>query len=86
MEWQLLIKVIIIIFGIALLWGGSVYGKKDHEQFSEGVSSVTYSGSFIAHLVVLLFGFLLSIGPWWLAKIFVLLFAVALLYFGIFLL
>lgn len=85
MEWQMLIKVVIIIFGLAILWGGLIYKKKDHEEFSEGIS-VTYSDSFIALIVVFIFGFLLGIGPWWLAKIFILLFGVALLYFGIFLL
>ncbi|MDN7240665.1 hypothetical protein QWY14_02635 [Planococcus sp. N028] len=86
MNGEMIVKIIIIILGAALLYGGVVYAKKNHEEFTEGTSSLTYSDSFIALIIVFLFGVFLSIGPWWLAKIVILLFGIALLYSGIFLL
>ncbi|WKA56562.1 hypothetical protein [Planococcus shixiaomingii] len=65
MNGEMIVKIIIIILGAALLYGGVVYAKKDHEEFNEGTSSLTYSDSFIALLIVLLLGVFLSIGPWW---------------------
>jgi len=84
MDGLLILKVVTIILGLAILIGGIFYRKKGHEGFSEGASSGVYSGSFLAYIIVLIFGFLLSIGPWWLAKTVIIFVGLILLYVSIF--
>lgn len=83
MDGQLIIKIVLIVLGLAMFFGGVFYSKEDHDKSSEGASSSNSSDSLIWVVVMLLFGIFLSIGPWWLSKTFFILVGIGLLYVGI---
>ncbi|MDE0583798.1 hypothetical protein ON064_12230 [Planococcus sp. A6] len=85
MDGQLLIKIVLIIFGLAMFFGGVFYSKKDHEKSSTDGAYSSSSDSIVWMVVMLLFGIFLSIGPWWLSKTIFILLGAGLIYVSIFL-
>ena len=85
MDDQILIKIVLSIFGSAMILGGVFYSKKDHEKSGTDGAYSSSSDSIVWTIAMLLFIAYLVIGPWWLSKIIFILLGAGLIYVGIFL-
>lgn len=70
-------KPIIFLLGLAIIIIGLLYSKKHHKNFltsySSGSSSSSVNDSLIIGAFYFLIGFILSISPWYIVKIILLL-------------
>lgn len=72
----MVLKIIIVIIGITFIGCGILYNRKYHKKhFVEGYSSSsnTTNDSLIGTLLFFLMGFILSVLPWYVIKILLLL-------------
>lgn len=78
-------QILTIVIGISIFFGSFFYGKKEHKKLGEGVSQGSNSDSLLALAVMLIIGFFLSIGPWWVTKIIFITIGIGVVYLGVFL-
>lgn len=81
---MIIVKVFIVLLGIASFISSFFYNKEEHKRFGENTTSAT-SDSIIITITWLIISFLLSIAPWWIMKFLFVLIGACLIYSGVFL-
>lgn len=77
------LKIFFLMFGLGIVVSSFYYKKNTHKQFTKNISG--QPSSIIEAIIFVIIGFLLSISPWWIIKIFLFLIGSFIIYMSLFL-